>query len=193
MEPVIIGVASFVVGVLVTASILFMVRRGISFSTEARIKLLEERNVALQYESQSLHEELGGREALLGTKEKQVSELERNAEHLGDLLQRESEKNRSILSQKKSSEIRTGHIAETLAPFFLLLEGHDIKKLRHMGQPIDFIAFDPDGVTFIEIKSGKSTLSYNQRQIKQLIKDKKVFWKELRINKSAKTKSRKKR
>lgn len=152
----------------------------------------QNRIVGLEYQVQSLNKELGALEAVLGSKEKEMDEIERKAQNLEDIVQREAEKNRTILSQKKSSEIRTGYIAETLAPFFLALEGHDMKKLRHMGQPIDFIAFDKEGIFFVEVKSGKSTLSYNQRQIKQQVLDGKVYWKECRIGKEVKSKVTKK-
>lgn len=142
-------------------------------------EMLENRTVALQQEVNSLRADIGGMEALLGSKEKQVDELQRQALHLEDLFHREEEKNRTILSQKKSSEIRTGHIAETLAPF--LMDEHDPKRLRWLGQPVDYIAFDPDGITFIEVKSGKSHLSHNQKRIKQLVLERKVYWKEFRI------------
>lgn len=140
---------------------------------------------SLKYQINSLTKEIGGLEAILGTKEKELNEVERQKEHLHDMLQNEAEKNRNVLSQKKSSEIRTGHIAETLAPF--LFEGHDPKKLRWLGQPIDYIAFDNDKITFIEVKSGKSGLSHNQKKYKQLVMEGKVEWEEFRISKGSKS------
>ncbi len=78
-----------------------------------------------------------------------------------------------ILNQKKSSEVRTGKITEQLAPF---LEDYplDPKTARFLGDPIDFVHFDEDKVTFIEVKSGKSQLSKKQRIIRDLIKAGKV-------------------
>ena len=74
-----------------------------------------------------------------------------------------------------------GNAAEQLAPF---LEGfnHDPRYLRFLGSPIDYIAFDRDCVTFVEIKSGNSHLSHNQKNIKKLIKEGKVKWQEFRIS-----------
>lgn len=78
-----------------------------------------------------------------------------------------------LLSQKKSSEVRTGMIAEQIAPF---LEDYPMnpRTARFIGDPIDFVHFDEDKVTFVEVKSGKSQLSKKQRNIRDLIKDGKV-------------------
>lgn len=88
--------------------------------------------------------------------------------------------NRKILSQKKSSEVITGQIAEKLAPFLSDFE-YDPQNAIFLGQPIDYLVFNKDEIVFVEIKSGKSQLSKKQRTIRDLIKDNKVNWKEIRI------------
>jgi len=92
----------------------------------------------------------------------------------------------SILSQKKSSEVRLGKITESIAP---LLESFpvDVKKpgttTLFLGQPIDFIHFDPqEGVTFIEVKSGGAKLKDSQRRLKELIESGAVRWETLRVD-----------
>lgn len=90
------------------------------------------------------------------------------------------EARKKILSQKKSSEVRIGHIAEKLAPFLDDFE-FDPEKCIFLGQPIDYISFGEDEITFIEVKSGKSQLNQKQRQIRDLVKAKHVSWKEFRI------------
>ena len=89
-----------------------------------------------------------------------------------------------LLSQKKSSEVRLGQISEQLAP---MLEGfkYDPKQTHFLGMPVDFVIFQPDKVVFLEIKSGKAQLNSRQREIKQLILDKKVTWDEMRIDGSS--------
>ena len=87
---------------------------------------------------------------------------------------------RKILSQKKSSEVRLGSIAETLAPFLNQFEFNP-EHCTFLGKPIDYISFGPKGITFIEIKSGKSQLNKKQREIRDQVKEKLVFWKEVRI------------
>jgi len=86
-----------------------------------------------------------------------------------------------ILSQKKSSEVVTGHIAEQLAPFLDNFP-YDPKQVKFLGQPIDYIHYGDNQITFIEVKSGKSRLSKKQKHIKQLIENNQVFWDEVRIH-----------
>ena len=88
--------------------------------------------------------------------------------------------NKKILSQKKSSEVLTGQIAEKLAPFLSDFK-HDPQNAIFLGQPIDYLVFDKNEIVFIEIKSGNARLSKKQRNIRDLIKNKKVTWKEIRI------------
>lgn len=95
----------------------------------------------------------------------------------------EIEKSRILLSQKKSSETRLGIISENLVPLLGQLP-YDPRSLRHLGQPIDYIYFDYENaeVVFVEVKSGNSKESYRQKLIKNIIKNGKVHYEELRIN-----------
>lgn len=95
-------------------------------------------------------------------------------------LAEETDKLKKLTHQKKSSEVRLGHIAETLAPF---LDQFDFEpeQCSFLGQPIDYISFGDDVITFIEVKSGKSQLNAKQRHIRDLIKNKLIEWKEIRI------------
>ena len=95
-------------------------------------------------------------------------------------LKEESEARKKVLTQKKSSEVRIGNIAEKLAPFLDDFE-FDPEKCIFLGQPIDYISFGEDEITFIEVKSGKSQLNSRQRQIRDLVKAKHISWKEFRI------------
>ena len=87
---------------------------------------------------------------------------------------------RKILNQKKSSEVRTGFITEKLAPF---LEGFPAnpENCQFLGQPIDFIAFENDTIKLIEVKSGRAQLTKRQREIRQLVKDKKIEFISFRV------------
>lgn len=95
-------------------------------------------------------------------------------------LEEETKQRKKVLSQKKSSEVRLGHIAETLAPF---LDQFDFEPERcsFLGQPIDYVSFGDDEITFIEVKSGNSQLSQKQKHIKHLVEQKLISWKEIRI------------
>jgi len=82
----------------------------------------------------------------------------------------ESEKNfNTMLSQKKSSEVRVGKIGENMAPF-LKDWPYDPNKFRFLGNPVDGIQFTDDEIIFVEIKTGKSKLSKNQKAIKEIVK-----------------------
>ena len=50
-----------------------------------------------------------------------------------------------------------------------------------MGKPIDYVSFGDDEITFIEVKSGNAQLSTKQRHIRDLVNQKLVSWKEVRI------------
>ena len=99
---------------------------------------------------------------------------------LQEKLDSETEARKKVLSQKKSGEVRLGHIAETLAPFLDQFE-FDPETCSFLGKPIDYISFGDDEITFIEVKSGNAQLNQRQRQIKQLVQQKAISWKEVRI------------
>lgn len=103
-----------------------------------------------------------------------------NISDLETKLLDETEKRKKILSQKKSSEVRLGNIAETLAPFLDQFD-FDPETCTFIGKPIDYISFGEEEITIIEVKSGKSQLNSKQRQIRDQIKAGLVSWKEIRI------------
>jgi predicted Holliday junction resolvase-like endonuclease len=73
-----------------------------------------------------------------------------------------------LTKQKKSSEVRTGLIAEQMAPFLTGFP-YDPKEAKFLGKPIDFIVFGEGGIHFIEVKSGKAQLTTAQRRIRDQI------------------------
>ena len=117
-------------------------------------------------------------------------QLERtNRELQGDLLDaqdflgQEREKNRTLLSQKKSSETRLGQISEHLVPFLSECK-HDPKTMHFLGNPIDYVVFDFDqgSITFLEVKSGNSKPSKRQKTVKNIVKSGRIYYDEIRIN-----------
>jgi len=101
-------------------------------------------------------------------------------ESLNRKLEETTEAKKKVTSQKKSSEVRLGHIAETLAPFLDQFD-FDPETCVFLGRPIDYISFGDDEITFIEVKSGQSQLNAKQRYIRDQVKAKLVTWKEVRI------------
>ena len=102
-----------------------------------------------------------------------IRDLEGEKLTLQQSLEYQQEQYAKLIGQKKSSEVRTGKIAEQMAPF---LENYPLppKTAHFLGDPIDFVHFDEDRVTFVEVKSGKSQLSKKQRQIRDMIAEGKV-------------------
>ncbi len=100
--------------------------------------------------------------------------------NLESQLIEETDNRKKIASQKKSSEVRLGGIAETLAPFLDQFE-FDPENCTFLGKPIDYISFGKDTITLIEVKSGNSQLNSKQRTIRDQVKNNQVSWKEIRI------------
>ena len=148
-----------------------------AYSTEEREKNLNRTIQELQSSISKQQSITALNNAELKRKE---SELITKQQELEKKLEEETLARKKVLSQKKSGEVRLGHIAETLAPF---LDQFDFEPERcsFMGQPIDYISFGDDEITFIEVKSGNSQLSQKQRHIRDLVKAKLVSWKEVRI------------
>jgi predicted Holliday junction resolvase-like endonuclease len=112
-----------------------------------------------------------------------AKDMQAEITNLQDELGEEREKNRALLSQKKSSETRLGQISEHIVPFLDACP-YDPKNLHFLGNPIDYVCFDFDqgSITFLEVKSGNSKPSKRQKTVKNIIKAGRVFYDEIRIN-----------
>ena len=97
-----------------------------------------------------------------------------------ELQDLEKEKNK-IYSQKKSSEVRLGQIAEQMAPFLDVFP-YNPKRAHFLGMPIDYIVFEDNVIIFVEVKSGKAVLNNTQANIKKLVEGGRVAWKEIRVD-----------
>jgi predicted Holliday junction resolvase-like endonuclease len=83
---------------------------------------------------------------------------------------------------ERSLSIRIGKTLEKIAPIIPQL-GHHPSDVRGIYEPIDFIAFngmfkkkDIDTISFIEIKTGASSLNRIQRRIRDAVNDGRVDW-----------------
>ena len=87
---------------------------------------------------------------------------------------------------KRSRSVLTGHFSEQLAPFLPDFP-YSPTEARFIGKPIDFIVFkgmdkkDIRDIVFVEVKSGKASLSGHERRLRDVIKDKRVNWEEYRV------------
>lgn len=91
-----------------------------------------------------------------------------------------------LLSQKKSSEVRLGKVAENMAPFFQEWP-YDANRFRFLGNPIDGISFNEDEVVFVEIKSGGARLSKSQKHVRDLVRAGKVKFVSFRVDQHGST------
>lgn len=114
---------------------------------------------------------------------KSTKEMQEEILNIQEEVGEEREKNKEILSQKKSSETRLGQISEHLVPFLENCQ-HEPKNMHFLGNPIDYIVFDFDegAITFLEVKSGNSKPSRRQKTVKHIIRSGRIFYEEIRIN-----------
>jgi predicted Holliday junction resolvase-like endonuclease len=85
-----------------------------------------------------------------------------------------------LLFSKQSQSVKYGQLTEQWIPFSKNYP-YDSQNFRFIGKPIDGIAFEDDKVVFVEFKTNKSQLNDSQKNVKALVKDKKVEWFELRV------------
>ncbi len=152
---------------------------------QSNADLLEKQNNFLRNQFQESQEYLSKQQKSIEDYRRELqykeSYLIQTNKDLEEELAEKTEKLKKITHQKKSSEVRLGHIAETLAPF---LDQFDFEpeQCSFLGKPIDYISFGEDEITFIEVKSGKSQLNTKQRHIRDQVKANLVNWKEIRIS-----------
>jgi predicted Holliday junction resolvase-like endonuclease len=85
-----------------------------------------------------------------------------------------------ILGKKQSLSTKYGKMSEQFMPF-LKNYPYDEHNFRFIGNPIDGVQFENDKIVFIEFKTANSKLSSKQREIKDIIDKKLVFFKEFNI------------
>ena len=85
-----------------------------------------------------------------------------------------------VKSAKQSLSTRYGQISEQFMPFMGSYP-FDSKQFKFLGNPIDGVQFEDDKIIFVEFKVNTSSLSQKQRNIRDLIKENKVFFKEIKI------------
>jgi predicted Holliday junction resolvase-like endonuclease len=87
-----------------------------------------------------------------------------------------------VQRSKQSSDIIRGQISEQLVPLIPDFKNkYDMKYLKFLGQPLDYIYFGDDKIVFIEVKTGNARMSKRQQKLKALINNKQVFIEEYRV------------
>ncbi len=86
----------------------------------------------------------------------------------------------------KSRAVLGGHFSEQLAPF-LPNFSYLPTECKFLGKPVDFVVFKGmdnkkiEEVIFVEVKSGSSKLSPQEKSLKEAIENKKVRWEDYKV------------
>lgn len=81
---------------------------------------------------------------------------------------------------KVSLSTKYGKMTEQFMPF-LKNYPYDSQMFRFIGTPIDGIQFNENEIIFMEFKSATSQLSLRQKQIRDIINNKRIKFEEIRI------------
>ena len=81
----------------------------------------------------------------------------------------------------KSAYVKFGKTFEQYAPFTSKFTEEERSNFYFLGCPIDGIIFKEDEIQLVEIKTGNSLLSRKQENIKNLVQNGKVSFKEVRF------------
>lgn len=86
----------------------------------------------------------------------------------------------------RSRAVLAGHFSEQLAPYLPNFPFNP-SECKFIGKPVDFIVFhgldekNVTGISFVEVKSGKSKLSGTEKTVKDAIENKRVQWVDYRV------------
>jgi len=86
----------------------------------------------------------------------------------------------------KSRSVLRGLFSEQLAPYLPDFP-YSPTEARFIGKPVDFIVFEGmdekkiNSVKFVEVKSGKSQLTQQEKELKKTVESKKVSFEEYRM------------
>ncbi len=86
----------------------------------------------------------------------------------------------------RSRAVLAGQFSEQLAPYLPDFPFNP-SECKFIGKPVDFVVFhgldekNVTGVSFVEVKSGKSKLSGTEKTVKNAIEDGKVRWVDYRV------------
>jgi predicted Holliday junction resolvase-like endonuclease len=88
-------------------------------------------------------------------------------------------------SVQRSRATISGQVHEQLLPYLPDFP-FDPKDVRFLGAPVDLIVFDGlsagklERIVFVEVKTGNSTLTSRERQVRDMVLSRGVSWEEIR-------------
>ena len=96
------------------------------------------------------------------------------------LWRRAASRNADLAFRKNSLSSRYGKMTEQFMPF---LKNYPYlpENFRFLGTPIDGVQFEDDKIVFVEFKCADSGLTPRQKRIAELVWQKRVEFKEIRI------------
>ncbi len=103
-----------------------------------------------------------------------------------DEWKKEYEKSIRKDAVERSRAVLGGKFSEQLAPYLPDFK-YDPTEVRFIGSPVDFIVFKgigtkgPEEIIFVEVKTGKSSLSENEMKLKEIVENKKIRWEMYRL------------
>lgn len=160
------------------------------------IKLMEEKDTEISRLNRSISNEAYAQFEKF--KENELTEIQQNAYNAAfknaELdLEKWKRQNEIHIRQEainRSYGVSVGKIAEHVLPFYKDFPFNP-KDIRFIGSPIDLIVFDGANeenedisIHLLEIKTGSSNLSKKQKLIKQAVINKRVFWREIKLDTS---------
>ncbi len=83
-------------------------------------------------------------------------------------------------ARRRGGAARHGRTMEHLAPWAAQWPGNP-RGFRFIGDPIDGVQFNDDGILIVEIKAGRGRLSPVQRRVRDHVQAGRVEWREIRI------------
>lgn len=88
---------------------------------------------------------------------------------------------RDVLSSRQSLSTKYGKMTEQFMPFLSMFPWNP-ERFRFIGAPIDGIQFEDDVIVLVEFKTGSSRLSRTQRQVRDLVREGRVEFREVRLD-----------
>ncbi|MGC8561803.1 MAG: Holliday junction resolvase-like protein [Thermoplasmata archaeon] len=180
---------SLVIGIILASAVIILI---ISFVLERRILKLkltmEHEKLSIQKMAEETAKSLFNQwtESSINTIRTQINDtLKKDYQVQLESWKKQEEKKIREDAIQKSINTLLGKIGEEFSPVLLSNKyGVNLKDFRHLGTPVDFVAFKglSDGsseveVLFLEIKSGKSSgLVERERMVRDAVKNKRVSY-----------------
>jgi predicted Holliday junction resolvase-like endonuclease len=153
--------------------------------TKTHIDMIEKHNLDISNLKNQINQKLTS----INDLKHNIKTIEKNNKNI--LAQKIKEARQDTI--KRSRSVLRGQASEHLAPF--VIKDTNPKDYRFIGNPIDYICFDGlsdiidktsneiISVKFIDIKTGKSSLTKTQRKIRDAIKENKVTFEVINLDK----------